>query len=237
MVTSIQNFSIVLIDESNDTINDTTALLTWIKKEVKEVTTVAFKSGSVPTLQDLSKCVDFAWKKIPNKEDFAYAFLRSSNHLKDQFITDTHVKEIVQKSNPKLTILILVRNVSKSKMINKQVQSALSTFGSPFEIKVASNGHEAIDLIYNSSFAINMIMIDNALGTSLGDVTFLEVVRHLQYAESTKDGLLVGLTTNSNLNSDYLIKSGCDTVLPLPLPATPILKLKFKKFFGYKVIS
>jgi hypothetical protein len=231
-LTSVHNYNLVLVDEMTGPVNDIMALLVWLKNELNIPTAINFNSKRIPSMKDGQKYVDFFWgMKLPTKEEITFAFLRSTNPFAVMLITQPHNSEPVERSNT-LKILIIVRNLSKSKIISKQVQSSLAKFKCPLDIIVANSGTDAIDKIYDNDH-IHMVMVDNALGASVGDVTASEVLFHLNRAKSTKDSILVGLTTSANVNSDNLIKIGCDLVWSLPLPSSDILSLRMKKFFSY----
>lgn len=233
VLSSVHNFSIVIVDELIGNVNNSsTALLAWLKNDMKVAVTITFSSNSVPNTQATkSKAhVDFVWSnsKLPTKQELSFAFFKSSNNLAVRLITKQRVTDVVEKPNT-MKVMIIIRDLSKSKMISKQVQTALSKLPIPVEVFVANNGSEAIDRIYDSPF-INIIMIDNALGSSVGDVTVPEILGHLQYAIATKESIIIGLTTSTNTNSDYMIKCGVDFVWPLPLPSYESLSARLRKF-------
>jgi len=231
-LTSVHNYNLVLVDEMTGPVNDIMALLVWLKVELNVPTAINFNSKRIPSMRDGQKYVDFFWgMKLPTKEEITFSFLRSTNPFAVMLITQPHNSEPVEKTST-LKILIIVRNLSKSKIIGKQVQSSLAKFKCPLDIMVTNSGTDAIEKIYDSNY-VHMVMVDNALGASVGDVTFSEVLFHLQRSKSTKDSISVGLTTSANVNSDNLIKIGCDLVWSLPLPSSDILSLRMKKFFSY----
>lgn len=221
-------FNMVLIDESLP-INDATILLAWIKSEIKLVVTIKFNCKTIPLSKDANKNVDFAWgSRPPTKEEVTFAFLRSSNALALRLIIQNRIDLSVEKTDT-FRIMIVVRNLSKSKIICKQIQNALTKFPMPSEVIAAQSGNEAIDNCYSNPH-INIIMIDNAMGSTGTDVPLSEILFHLQYSISTRGSIIIGLTTSTSTNSEYLIKSGCDLVWSLPLAYSNILSGKLRKF-------
>jgi len=225
-----------MIDELNQSSNDTFALLSWLKNEIKVSTTIVFNSGkSNSSLRgsqnDVDKYIDFEWdNKLPTKEVTAYNFFCSRNPFTSRLLQFIHKKPRAKRYDKNnIKILLIIRNVSKAKLISKQVQSALEKVPRPLEVIVVNSGSDAIDLAYENPF-FNMVFIDNALGSAVGDVNIVEVLQHLQYADSTKDSIIIGLTTNANTNHDYLVKNGTDFVWSLPLPNNDTLGNKLKKF-------
>jgi hypothetical protein len=221
---SIQNFSMVIVEESNEANN----LLKWLKTQIKVPITVLLTSTLAQSTSK-RKFIDFLWtNQLPSKQEFNFSLMRSSNECAVRLIT--HVKYTVDTTCMTtavmpIKVLIIAPNLSKSKMISKQLQSALLKLSSSVDVVISTNGSDAIDMIYDSHY--NMIMIDNSFGKDLG-----EVLHHIQYRflELLRPPMIIGMTTSSALYNDYLTKNGCDMIWQLPLPSTDILASKMRKF-------
>ena len=218
----IQNYSIVIVEESNDTIN----LLKWLKAEIKVPITVLINMSKFTSPALKSKFVDFLWtKQLPTKEEFSFSFIRSSNPSAVRLITHCNYKRTssIAKSTIAIKALLIAPNLSKSKMVSRQLKSALSRLSTSAEVFTSTNGDEAVEMIYDNDY--DMILIDNAFGADLA-----EVLHHLQYRfmESLKAPMIIGMS--STATSDYLIKNGADMIWQLPLPTADVLANKIRKF-------
>jgi CheY-like chemotaxis protein len=184
---------------------------------------------------------------MPSKEELLYAFFQSSLPIVHKFLAKV-VRERendldqdrlkLQASQRKKNrdrenkvILLIMKHSSKSKMVVKQLQSALSTFSDSVFIVEASSGKEAIEVIYDNPI-IDLVFIDSAFALpspNVSDAGISEILYHLNYSESSRYALSVCLTANTVLNPDILRRHACDFVWTAPLPSKDTLALSLQK--------
>lgn len=128
-------------------------------------------------------------------------------------IVDPHDTEQTQKPIPKNLIILLVEDNPINQKLGKKMLASLG-----YEVQIADNGQEAIDLLTKGDVNIDAILMDQSMPQKDG-VTATREIRELESAGTISRRIpIVALTAVVSSEAQSLFKvAGADAFLPKPL--------------------
>jgi CheY-like chemotaxis protein len=135
-----------------------------------------------------------------------------------------------------ISILMVCSSLSSSKIMKKQLTTAIEEMGLKASIDLCPTALSALDLCCVSKVEglYDIVIVDNALTL---DMQACELIEFLRNQPSTNNSLIFTLTKSIITNTSILMEAGADIIWTKPLARKEVLIEKLSRLCKYKFIS